>query len=314
MNTMTAVRIHEFGGPEVLRRERLPIPSPGAGQVSVLVHAASVNPVDYKIRGGKYPAVGADKLPFTLGRDFSGVVEHVGAQVEQFKPGDEVYGFMGQADGTFREFLVIDAAAVARKPRELDFVHAAAVPLAALTAWQGIFDQGGLQAGQRILIHAAAGGVGHFALQFAKARGAHTIVTASGSGLDLVRELGADEVIDYKAQRFEEVVRDMDVVFDLIAGETQDRSWQVLKKGGALVSTLKEPSPEKGRELGIRTSRFTARADSGQLTEIGELIDSGKVKVVVVETFPFDQVERAIQRVEDGHVHGKVVVDVLERT
>jgi NADPH:quinone reductase-like Zn-dependent oxidoreductase len=196
------------------------------------------------------------------------------------------------------------------KPSTLDHISAAAVPLAGLTAWQGLFRYGGLQSGQSVLIHAGSGGVGHMAIQFAKARGAQVITTVSEQSLDFVRRLGVDEAIDYKKQRFENEVRDVDMVFDLMGGETRDRSWGVLKKGGILVSTLDPPSQEEASAHGVRATRYTAEASASELAEIAALIDTGKVKPVVSRTFALSDAASAMQIVEQGHTQGKVVLIV----
>ncbi|GAA4331427.1 NADP-dependent oxidoreductase [Pigmentiphaga soli] len=308
MDTMRAVRIHHFGGLEALQPENVAIPSPAAGEVRVKVFAAGLNPVDYKTRAGKYPLVREDKLPYTLGRDFAGRVDTPAG--DGLEVGDAVYGFVGQGQGAFAEYVVVGRDALAPKPASLDFRTAAAVPLAALTAWQGLFDHGGVLAGQRVLIHAASGGVGHFAVQLARAEGAEVIATASGDGVEFVRSLGADRVIDYRHEAFEQIVRDVDMVFDLVGGDTQARSWQVLKEGGALVSTIQAPSQELAAERGIRATRYTARPDGGQLTEIGGLIDCGMVKVRVAAAFHFRDAVEAERRLEQGHLRGKLVLEV----
>jgi NADPH:quinone reductase-like Zn-dependent oxidoreductase len=220
---MRSIRIHEFGGPDVLKLEDQPTPEPQIGEILVKVHAASVNPVDYKIRNGGY--LSSDKLPMTLGRDMSGVVESMGQGVRDFRTGDAVYAMLPRDRGGYAEFVAVNVTACAPKPERLDYILAAAVPLAALTAWQGIFDHGGLSDGQRILIHGAAGGVGHFAVQFARASGATVYASCSGDDVDFVRGLGADEAIDHRNQKIEDIAHDVDVLFDLVAGETQDRSW-----------------------------------------------------------------------------------------
>ncbi|NKJ50846.1 oxidoreductase [Burkholderia sp. SG-MS1] len=312
MRQMFAYRIHEFGGPEVLKRQKIDVPMPADHEVLVRVRTASANPVDIKTRAGKYPLIGTDKLPYTLGRDFSGVVEAVGNAALQWKAGDEVYGFVGQGQGAYAEFVLVDASALGRRPTTVDWTAAGAVPLAALTAWQGLFDHGYLNAGERVLIHAGAGGVGHFAVQFAKIRGAQVFVTASGEGIQFVRGLGADHVIDYSQQRFEDAARDMDLVFDLVGGETQQRSWAVVKSGGALISTLNEPSQIEATSHGARAARYTARPVGKQLAEIGRLIDEGRANVKVTATFPFDAIPDALATLEKGHVRGKVVVDMTK--
>lgn len=305
---MQVVRIHSFGGPEVLALEDLPKPRPGSDEILLRVNAASVNPVDFKIRNGGY--LSADKLPLVLGRDLSGVVEQCGRAVASFDVGDAVYAMLTPDRGGYAEFAAVKAADCAAKPKTLDHLHAAAVPLAALTAWQGIFDHGGLTQGQSILVHGAAGGVGHFAVQFAKARGATVYATCSGRDLDFVRSLGVDTVIDYKAQRFEDLVRDIDLVYDLIGGETQDRSWAVLKRGGIIVSTLGEPPKDKAAEHGARGARYTAKPDGAELAEIGRLIDAGKVRVEVGKIFPLRQAAEAEWTLEREHVRGKIVLKV----
>src|SRR5262249_10219970 len=247
MATMKVVRIASFGAPDVMKIERLPVAEPGQNELQLRVHAASVNPVDYKIREGKYPAVKSDKLPYVLGRDVSGTVEACGPGMTDWRPGDEVYAMLGIDRGSYAEHVIVKAQEAARKPTSLDHTAAAAVPLAGLTAWQGLFRYGGLQKGQRVLIHGGSGGVGHFAVQFAKARGAQVITTASEKHVAFARDLGADQVLDYKKQRFEDVVRDVDMVFDLIAGETQDRSWRGRRQGGRLGCGVAQPHPPENR-------------------------------------------------------------------
>lgn len=304
------IRLHHFGGKEVLRTEELDVSQPDAGEVLVSVRAASVNPVDFKIRSGKYPAVKDDRLPYTLGRDISGIVAKCGAQATRFKVGDEVFGIVGIHGGGYAQQAVVDQDAIAAKPAGLDHVHATAIPLAGLTAWQGLFRHGRLKEGQSVLIHGGSGGVGHFAIQFAKARGARVLTTVSTSNVKFARELGADVVIDYKKQRFEDHTSDLDMVFDLIDGETRERSWGLLKKGGVLVSTLTEPSQEKAGQFGVRALRYTVEADSEELAEIAGLVTSGKVKPHVQKTFPLSSAADALASVERGHSVGKVVLKV----
>ena len=307
---MKAIRIHEFGGPEVLKLEDLPDPQPQAGEVLIEIRAASVNPVDYKIREGKYPAVKQDQLPVVLGRDVAGAITALGAEVSGFKEGDEVYAMLPPDRGGYAEKVAAIATAVARKPASLDLIWAASVPLAALTAWQGLFDHGGLHGGQSVLIHGAAGGVGHFAVQFAKAKGAKVFATASGDMKDFVEELGADRAIDYKAERFEDIVHDVDLVYDLIGGETQDRSWQVLKRGGTLICTVQAPDEVKAAEYGVTAKRYTAQPSGEQLREIGNLIDAGKVKVTLDQVFPLAEAAEAERHLEQDHLKGKVVLEI----
>ena len=304
------MRIHHFGGPEVLSPDEVEFSLPDASQVLVSVKAAGVNPVDFKIRSGKYPAVREDRLPYTLGRDISGVVEKCGAQASMFKVGDEVLGIVGICGGGYAEKAVLDQSAIARKPAALDYVHAAAIPLAAQTAWQGLFRHGKLKPGQSVLIHGGSGGVGHFAIQFAKAKGARVLTTVSTGNLEFARSLGADVVIDYKKQRFEDHASDLDMVFDLIDGETRERSWKLIKHGGTLVSTLTEPSQETAKKFGVHALRYTVEADGSELAEIVKLIASGKVKPHIERTYPLQEASHALAAVEKGNSVGKVVLAV----
>ena len=306
--TMQAWRIERFGGPEVLREVRLPAPRPAHGEVLIRVRSAGVNPVDVKTREGHYPMVREDALPFTLGRDAAGTVARCGEGVERWRPEQPVFAFVGQGQGAYAEYVCVDAKALATPPSTLPIEDAGAVPLAALTAWQGLFDQGKLERGERVLIHGASGGVGQFAVQFAREAGAHVFATGSGESLALLKALGANETIDYKKQRFEDVARDVDLVYDLIGGETQQRSWAVVRQGGALISTLNEPSQVDASKHGARAARYTARPDGEQLTRIAQLIDSGAVRVEIIERFPFERVPDALARLEKGHLRGKIVV------
>jgi NADPH:quinone reductase-like Zn-dependent oxidoreductase len=310
MNKILKMRLHRFGDSQVLEPDKVEPSLPDASQVLVRVRAASVNPVDFKIRLGKYPSVKEDRLPYTPGRDVCGVIEKCGAQADLFKVGDEVFGMVSIDGGGYAEKVVLDQKSIARMPPGLDAAHAAAIPLAGQTAWQGLFRHGGLQAGQSVLIHGGSGGVGHFAIQFAKAKGARVLTTVSTSNVAFAKSLGADVVIDYKTQRFEDHAADLDMVFDLIDGETRERSWKLLKPGGILVSTLTEPSQEKARELGVRASRYTVEADGRELGEIAELVTAGRVIPLVEKTFPLGEASLALNAVERGNTVGKVVLVV----
>jgi NADPH:quinone reductase-like Zn-dependent oxidoreductase len=301
-------RFHRFGGPDVLHIEEVEVSMPDALQVLVSVKAAGVNPVDFKIRSGKYPAVKEDRLPYTPGRDVSGVVEKCGAQATRFAIGDEVVGIVGIAGGGYAGKAVLDETATARKPPQIDHIHAAAIPLAGQTAWQGLFRYGQLRAGQSVLIHGGSGGVGHFAVQFAKAKGARVLTTVATENLEFARKLGADVVIDYKQQRFEEQAQDLDMVFDLIDGDTRERSWKLLKKGGVLVTTLSEPSQQTASQHGVRATRYTVEADGKELAEILSLVASGKVTPHVQKTYPLAEAVQALGSVEQGHSVGKIVL------
>ena len=303
---MKAIRIHQYGGPEVLTQVEMQRPAPGPNEVLIKVQAASVNAVDWKMRAGHVKEIFPLTFPATLGWDVSGTVEEAGDKVTQFKRGDEVYALL--KGGGYAEYATAEEAVVARKPRTLDHVHAAAVPVAGLTAWQALFEVAQLSAGQKVLIHAAAGGVGNFAVQFAKARGAYVIGTASSKNQTFLHELGVDQVVDYSKTRFEDMVRDVDVVLDTIGGDTQERSFKVLKKGGILVSIVQLPSPELAAKYGVRALFYGAHASSSGLAEIATLIDNGNVKPVVETVLPLADARRAHELIESGHTRGKIVL------
>lgn len=308
---MKTVCIHSFGGPDVLKVEDTPIPEPQGDEVLVRIAAASVNPIDYKVRSGMMKD--ATPLPAQLGRDMSGRIARCGTQVHDWHEGDEVFALLPSGRGAYAEYVALKASEVTRKPTSLDHEHAAAVPLAAITAWQGLVDHGGLQAGQRVLIHGAAGGVGHFAVQFANALDAEVIVTAASADADFLHALGADRIIDYRSERFEDSVRDVDLVFDLIGGETQERSWQVLKRGGVLVSTLGQPSQQKAEQYGVRAVGYRAQPNTQELAHIAELIDRGQVRPFVQSTYLLEEVAQAQQHLERDHARGKTVLLVDEQ-
>ncbi|WP_406826559.1 NADP-dependent oxidoreductase [Pedobacter sp. KACC 23697] len=309
---MKAVRIHEFGGPEVLSIDDIPVPKPASDEVLIKVHATSVNPVDWKIREGhrkdKFPA----KLPLTLGWDVSGTVEEVGEKVSAFKKGDEVYGRPDPTkNGAYAEYIVVKASIISIKPTSIGHTEAAAVPLAGLTAWQGLFDHGLLKAGQKVLIHAAAGGVGTYAVQFAKWKGAYVIGTASSSNADFLKRLGADEVIDYKMEDFESVLKGVDLVLDTVGKETQLKSLNILKEGGRVVTTLMPEFASEAKAKKVHLIGFMAQSIPAQLTEIASLIDSGKVKPVIEKVLPFTSAKQAQIESEQGHTRGKIVLQVI---
>lgn len=310
--TMHAVRIHQFGGPEVLTYEQAPRPAPAQGEVLIKVHAAGVNPVDWKIVKGGF---GGGKFPMIVGFDVSGTVEALGDAATRFTPGDEVFAYLPlQGGGGYAQYVCAAEAVVSAKPRAVDHVHAAAVPLAALTAWQALFDIAKLGKGQTVLIHGGAGGVGHFAVQLAKWRGATVITTASAPNHEFLTALGADQVIDYRTQKFEDVVEDVDVVFDTVGGETRERSYGVIKKGGIFVSIVGPPAPDKLKEHGIRGKAFLVQPSGAQLAEIAALIDSGAIKPTVSHVFPLDQAGKAHEQSQTGHTRGKIVLEVVPRS
>ncbi len=312
MATMKAVRIHAYGGPEVLHyEENVPLPTLEPEDILIRVRAAAVNPVDWKIREGYLQSALHHTLPLILGWDVSGEVVEVDPAVTEFKVGDEVYARPDiERDGGYAEYIAVKASDAARKPAGLDHIHAAAVPLAALTAWQSLVDAAQLQAGQTVLIHAAAGGVGSLAVQLAKARGARVIATASAINSGIVTELGADQFIDYAKTHFEDVAKDVDVVFDTIGGDTQKRSWQVLKPGGILVSVVSPPPEAVAATHGVRGAFVFIHPSGEQLTQIAGLIDGGQMQPVIHTVLPLDEVRQAHAISQTGHARGKIVLQV----
>jgi NADPH:quinone reductase-like Zn-dependent oxidoreductase len=313
MATMKAVRIHEFGGPEVMRYEDVPRPEPGADEVLIRVYAAGVNPIDWKVRSGYMKEMFRNRLPMILGVDMAGVVEKVGGDITGYKAGDEVYGYLGVPHGgTYAEYVAAGASAVAPKPASLDFLQAASMPLVSLVGWQTLFDTAHLEKGQTVLIHGASGGVGHMAVQLAKWRGARVIGTASAKNADFLKSLGVDEVIDYHMTKFEDAVHDVDVVLDTIAGDTQQRSYKIMKKGGIMVSTLGIENPDEAAKYGVRATGFMSQPNGTELSQIARLVDRGKLKPTVSTVMPLKEVVKAHELSETGHVRGKIVLKVGE--
>ncbi len=310
MAKMKAVCISSFGGPDTLQVQNIERPVPAEDEVLIQIRAASVNPVDYKIRSGHYPPVKEQDLPKILGRDVAGVIVGHGAAVTDFHAGDEVFAMLDRGSGGYAEYVTVKADLCAPKPATIGYTEAAAVPLAGITAWQGLFDYGRLESGQRVLIHGGAGGVGHFAIQFAKACGAVVSTTVAAEDKDFVRSLGADQAIDYRDERFEELVSDVDLVFDLVAGDTQERSWAVLKNGGMLVSTLAKPSDTQARAHHAHATNYMAQPDAAELKTIAGLIDEGKVRPVITAIYPLEQAADAQRRLEREHMPGKVVLQI----
>lgn len=306
-----AIRIHNYGGPEALQYENAPRPIAQAGEVLIRVHATSVNPIDWKVREGHMKDFWPHKFPLILGWDLSGVVEELGTDVSRFKIGDEVYSLPDPTrNGAYADYIVVREPELALKPNSLHHIRAAAVPLAALTAWQSLFDTARLQPGQRVLIHAGSGGVGHFAVQLAKWRGAYVFATTSTKNQDLLRKLGVDEPIDYTQQRFEDVARNIDIVLDTIGDDTQERSWSVLRKGGILVSLVQPPSEEKAKELGVRATFVGGQPNGAQFAEIAKIIDSGKLAPIIDRILPLSEARRAHELSRSGHTRGKIVLRV----
>lgn len=310
--TMLAVRIHEFGPPEVLRLEQAPKPAIDQGEMLVRVFAASVNPIDWRIRSGQARGLAGAALPYIPGFDVCGVVEQVAPDVAGFKPGDEIYAMIDlRRGGCYAEYVTVREDEAALKPVKATFVEAAAVPLVTLTAWQALFDTARLEKGQTILIHGGAGGVGSMAVQLARWKGARVIATATQQNHDFLRQIGADEVIDYRTQKFEDIVRDADVVLDTVGGDTTDRSLAVLKKGGILVTIAGRPPVQKAEELGLRARSILVHPSPQQLQQIARLVDEGQIRPIVSHVFPLSEAAKAHAQSETRHTRGKIVLQVV---
>src|SRR3954451_996795 len=310
---MKAVRVHAFGGLEALQFEDAPRPEPAEDEILIRVMAAGVNPVDASLRAGRFARMLGTKLPLIPGLDVAGVVESAGDKVTKFKPGDAVYACLNiRRAGGYAEFAIAKESEASLKPKGISFEGAAAMPVAAGTAWQALVDNAKLSAGQTVLIHGGSGGVGSFAIQIAKARGAKVIATASGGNQDFLKELGADKTIDYNETKFEDVVKDVDVVLDSVAGETLARSYGVVKKGGIIVSLLEPPDKAQLDAHGIRGLAIMATPDTNMLGELSELVESKKLKAVVTKTYPLAEAAKAQEAIETGHTRGKIVLRVAD--
>jgi NADPH:quinone reductase-like Zn-dependent oxidoreductase len=305
---MRAIRAYAYGGPEVLTLEDIPDPIPGEGEVLIDVAASGVNPVDWKILEGRMKAFLPLSLPYTPGVEVSGKISALGAGVRGFSLGDEVFGYTGIVGG-YATKVIASTDRLALVPNKLSLLEAAGVPATALTAWQALHEHAGVRAGQRVLIHGAAGGVGSMAVQLAKIAGANVIATASSSNLDYVRRLGATQVIDYQTESFEQIALSVHIVLDLVGGETQDRSWSLLKAGGTLVSPVSSPDAERARAAGVVAKHFATRSDGKQLAAIAALFDSGELRAEVETVFPLSRAADALKKNLTGHARGKVVLD-----
>jgi NADPH:quinone reductase-like Zn-dependent oxidoreductase len=297
---MQAVVIHETGDPDVLRLEEVDAPEPGDGEVLIRVRAASVNPIDWKYRRGLAPR----ELPTILGSDVSGTVEV--SRAEGFAESDDVFGFA--ASGGYAELATAPAAVIAKKPADIGHEQAAAIPVAGLTAWQGLFDRGGLERGQTALIAGAAGGVGHFAVQFAKHAGARVIGIGSSRNREFVLGLGADEYVDYTQQDVATAVSGVDVALDTVGGETTQSLVPTLREGGILVTIASAPPEEAARERRARAEMHVTSPNPEQMARIAELVAAGDVHVEIAETIPLSEARRAHERSETGHTRGKIIL------
>lgn len=304
---MKAVVIREYGSNDVVRIEEVDRPEPGNGEMLVKVQAAGVNPIDWKIRSGAGQRLGMT-LPLRMGGECVATVEKLGAGVDGFKQGDAVFGMVRA--GAFAEYVVVKAADLVRTPPSLDFIQAAALPLAGTTAWQAIFEKAGLAAGQRLLVTNSSGGVGSLAVQFAKARGAHVTAVASARNEKFVRSLGADEFVDYTRGPFEHAAHDMDVVLDTVGGETFQRAFKTLKTGGFMVTVVAFPNGEAERH-NVGATRSNTLPSAQNLTEIKRLVESGQVKPHVEAVFPLAEIKAALALSEAGRTVGKIVLSLV---
>lgn len=310
---MKAAQLNDYGGTGSVTINEAPKPSADAGKVLVEVQAAAVNPFDVKLTGGFYGEM-FKQLPATLGSDVAGTVAEIGEGVTGFAVGQAVYGMAngGGGKGSFAEFTPVKVEQLASKPISVDFVTAAALPLAGISAYQALVDHMDLQAGQKILIHGGAGGIGSLAIQIAKNLGAYVATTVSAAEGDFVKSLGADEVIDYQAQDFSALLKDYDAVFDTVGGETNSKSYQVLKTGGAFVSMLEAPNEALVKQKAIRYTQQSSRATPERLHAVAELVDSGKLKVNVDKVFSLEQAADAMEHLKTGHPRGKVVIRIKD--
>ena len=301
---MHAVRVQDYGGPEVLVYEEAPRPQPKAGEVLIRVKAAGVNPADWKMRGGAYKQFMPLQFPWTPGMEGAGIIEAIGAEVSTFQPAQEVYGILS---GAYAEYAIALAKDIQPKPSNLTFEQAAAVPVGALTAWGAVIDAANVQAGQRVLVHGAAGGVGAFAVQLARWKGAHVIGIASAGNLEFVRSLGAESAIDYNAAPFETVLNNLDVVVDTVGGDIPDRSWKVIHKDGVFVTVAGRLAPEAGKAQGIQ-AMSASRAPTEKLKQISELLTSKKIIPVVGMSFPLKEARQAQELSQTGHGRGRIIL------
>jgi NADPH:quinone reductase-like Zn-dependent oxidoreductase len=306
--TIDAIQVHDYGNADQLKLEQIPQPEPQEGEVLVRVHSAGVNPVDWKIRAGFMKAFRPSTFPYVPGADLAGVVEKVGAGVTTFQPGQPVFGRSSQ--GSYTEFAIAPANNLALKPQSLSFDEAATIPVGATTAWQGLFDHGNLQPGQRVLILGGAGGVGLFAVQFARWKGARVISTASTRNVDFVRSLGAETVIDYTKTQVEDVVHDADLVLDTVGGSPLASVWPALKRGGTLVSIAGQPDEAQARERNVRALRFSAQVNTELLNTFAKLIVEGQVKAVVGAIFPLNEAAQAQELSQSGHGRGRIILHI----
>ena len=313
---MKAAQYNKYGGPEVIEiNNNASKPSASSGQVLVEVHAGSLNPFDYKLRTGYMQKMIPLQFPFTIGGDFSGIVTELGENVSELKVGDEVFGqalALNGGSGAIAEFAASNVANSYLKPKNIDFLQTASLPLVGASAIQALEEHIKLKSGQKILIHGGAGGIGSISVQLAKYLGAYVATTASSKDMEFVKSLGADEVIDYKTQKFENLLKDFDAVFDTVGGETIDKSFRILKKGGVIVSMLGAPNSELAKQHNVTAIGQNTRINSEMLARLTELVEKGAIKPQVDKVFPLERTREAFEYFENGHPRGKVVIKIKE--
>jgi len=308
MSTMRAIQVHAYGDVDQLRLEEIAQPEPQEGEVLVRVHAAGVNALDWKIRSGAMESVMPSTFPYVPGIDLAGVVERIGPGVTTFLPGQEVFG--QSTGGAYAQYCLVSAQTLALKPTSLSFDEAAAVPIGAITAWQGLFDHGHLQAGQRVLILGGSGGVGTFAVQFARRKGAQVITTTSTSNRDFVRSLGAETVIDYTQKRVEDEVHNVDLVFDTVGGEATGSALATLKRGGRLITTAGQPDEGLAQALGVSAEFLFMQPSTDLLERFARLIDTGELRTALSTIFPLSDANKAHELSQSGHGRGRIILHV----
>ncbi|HLQ83657.1 MAG TPA: NADP-dependent oxidoreductase [Pseudogracilibacillus sp.] len=309
---MKAIVIEQYGESKELIEKELPIPEPEDNQVLIEMHATSINPIDWKLRAGYLKDAIPFEFPAILGWDAAGVVSEVGKDVTRFKVGDEVFARPAMENGTYAEYVAVDEELVALKPKNLSYQEAASVPLAGLTAWQCLVDFGQIKSGDKVFVQAGSGGVGSFAIQIAKSFGAYVISTASGKNETFLKELGVDEFINYQTTNFEEVVSKVDLVVDTMGGDILDKSYEIVKEGGRLVSIAGQPDADKAKEYGITAESLWLNPNGAQLAELGQLMEEGKVKANIGHTYPLT--EEGLRKAHDlsatHHAKGKIVIEI----
>jgi NADPH:quinone reductase-like Zn-dependent oxidoreductase len=308
---MKTVRIHEYGNADVLHIEEMPVPQIASDELLIKIHAASVNPVDWMVREGYMKDMHLHKLPLTLGQDFSGTVEKVGSSVKGFKVGDDVFGRPSiDKDGSYAEFIEVKANEVALMPKTITYDEAATLPVAGTTAWETLINRAKIKKGQRVLILGSSGGVGSLAVQIAKNKECYVIGTTSNVNLDFVKNLGVDEVIDYKNQDFSQRLSDIDVVLDTVGGENQEKAFKVIKRGGFLISTVNKPNQELADQYGIRCEYASVGPNAHILNELRELIEMGQIHPVIDKVFRLEDAKQAQNYSQSGKARGKIVLEI----